>query len=283
MEKEQEKTVAILNAQERKASEVLLTTNNFQNLWKDLVYEDFTRKDFKTFGKCIDLHTAIYLNWKERSETNKKIQQNLKRILEELEIINATRKLDTKIIREVQEFSEAPKSFLIDKYAIEYLIECRKTDIINVEEEKRGPLINTTIMGNSSYLISIVKAIWECVLQMFKKPLTMINIFYNKGNDAIKLSNDLSTLSNHATAMDTALMSFYLSITEIIETAKDNFIDTSLGKAYSVDIQIESLIRIIQKLQSLLKTIQHEISQNKSVAVDLVVRCNPHFLIDQQQ
>lgn len=45
---------AILNALERKAGEVLLSTNNFRNLWEDLLYEDFASNDFKTFGKFIN-------------------------------------------------------------------------------------------------------------------------------------------------------------------------------------------------------------------------------------
>ncbi|GAA5795263.1 hypothetical protein HPULCUR_000618 [Helicostylum pulchrum] len=100
----------------------------------------------------------------------------------------------------------------------------------------------------------------------------MINGSYDKDSDATKLYNALSTLSDHVTTMDTALMSFYLSISKIIETAKDNFIAARLGKPHSADIQIESLIQIIQKSQILFRKIQGEISQNESVSVDLVLK-----------
>ncbi|GAA5811503.1 hypothetical protein MFLAVUS_004940 [Mucor flavus] len=162
---EKEKLVATLSALERKASEVLHSMNNFHNLWKDLVYEDFTRNDFKTFGKCIDLHTSIYLNWKERYETNKKIQQNLKRILEELEIVKATRKLDKYTVPEVnlgvRGFSEASESFQTDKYSIEHLIKCCKRDIKmeSVQGGKFPSSLNNDITVTSSDSNSEVKVI----------------------------------------------------------------------------------------------------------------------------
>lgn len=150
-----------------------------------------------------------------------------------------------------------------------------------MEAEQKSEPLNSVIICNFSFLISIVKVIWGCVLQTFKKLCPMINGSYDKDSDATKLYNALSTLSDHVTTMDTALMSFYLSISKIIETAKDNFIAARLGKPHSADIQIESLIQIIQKSQILFRKIQGEISQNESVSVDLVLKCNPHFLIDQ--
>ncbi|GAA5811504.1 hypothetical protein MFLAVUS_004941 [Mucor flavus] len=87
----------------------------------------------------------------------------------------------------------------------------------------------------------------------------------NEDNVAAKLCNDLSTMSDLLITMNASLMFFDRTISSMIETVQDNFIATSFGKHDNVGVQIESLIQIIRKLQSLLKTIQREISQNESL------------------
>ncbi|KAG2236991.1 hypothetical protein INT48_002060 [Thamnidium elegans] len=236
---EEEKLDSYLEKLEEKAGTVLLSMEDFHKLWCSLIYEDYASNNFKIFGKQDTLHISVYSDWKYKSDTMLQILRNLKSIFRELRIVMAMKKFDKDVVEEInleiQMFLKAVKSFEVDKYAIEFLLDQYKKEIQVVrprkmQKEKPLPIPKensaATVPGLSIGLPNIMKRGMNNICKVMPVSAPVNTRMKNDSGDRQKRFDghisDLTRLSQSSVKMNTDLKSFGLTISTVIQNIQIN-------------------------------------------------------------
>ncbi|KAI9265298.1 hypothetical protein EDC94DRAFT_692997 [Helicostylum pulchrum] len=299
---EVEKLGLVLNELEKKVDYILVSMDKFNKLWNG-IYQSYKNNNFENPRSFDSMVISVYNDWKDKSDIIRQIEECVDYILHELKAAKKNKILSKSIIvginQEVQNLSNTVNKFEIDKNAIHYLAkkyqkskQQQKFPAKSVLSEPLYNRIGVSTITSVFLVMGVYHAIQSSTFSNIDKyfigrgglAVMTSAMSYSYGTKKAKrwiFNYNLSRLSQSSIEMNTELRNFGLLVsTEIrrVETGTGRDQETNYYSA-AFDIEVDGLIKIIQKLGDCFNRIQDQTSQNENNARDLVLKRTPRFLI----